>query len=92
MKTRKTHRYLLVLSCIAVALSSCTGRQSPSSESKDAGAKPILSEPDQRSEGMASKDPWPFANPKNEAVITLKWIVSDGKPILSVFHNADDGG
>jgi hypothetical protein len=41
---------------------------------------------------MASKDAWPFANPKNETVITLKSIVSGVKPILRVSHDADDGG
>jgi hypothetical protein len=75
-----------------MAISSCTGQQGASSDSKETGTKPSVSQPDQRKEEMASKDAWPFANPKNEAVITLKWIVHDGKPILSVFHDADDNG
>ena len=40
---------------------------------------------------MKSRDRWPFADPKNVAVITLKSIVKGGKPILHVTHDADDG-
>jgi hypothetical protein len=41
---------------------------------------------------LTTKNPWPFADPKNVAVITLKSIVSGDKPILYVTHDADDGG
>jgi hypothetical protein len=36
-------------------------------------------------------DEWPFADPKNVAVITLWRIMRDGDPILHVFHHVDDG-
>ena len=35
---------------------------------------------------------WPFDQPPNCAVFTLRSIVFDGAPILSVFHDADDHG
>lgn len=35
---------------------------------------------------------WPFNDPPNVAVITVKSIVKEGKPILLVCHDADDGG
>jgi hypothetical protein len=35
---------------------------------------------------------WPFEEPPNVAVITLKSIVKEGKPILLVCHDEDDGG
>lgn len=34
---------------------------------------------------------WPFSDPKNVAVITLKSITTGGSPILRVTHDADDG-
>ncbi len=37
-------------------------------------------------------DKWPFADPENVAVITLKRILQGGSPILRVFHDEDDGG
>ncbi len=40
---------------------------------------------------MKSQDQWPFADPKNVAVITLKSITMGGSPILHVTHDADDG-
>ncbi len=40
---------------------------------------------------MKSQDQWPFDDPKNVAVITLKSIVKGGKPILYVTHDAEDG-
>jgi len=36
--------------------------------------------------------PWPFADPPNLAVITVKQILQGGKPVLYVVHGADDGG
>jgi hypothetical protein len=38
-----------------------------------------------------SENQWPFADPKNVAVITLKSIVKGSGPILHVTHDADDG-
>lgn len=35
---------------------------------------------------------WPFDQPPNCAVITLRRIVFDGAPILYVFHDEDDHG
>lgn len=35
---------------------------------------------------------WPFDQPPNCAVITLRQIVFDGAPILHVTHDADDHG
>lgn len=35
---------------------------------------------------------WPFQDPPNVAVVTLKPIVSRERPILFVSHDADDGG
>jgi hypothetical protein len=48
------------------------------------------------SEGMAEKSPkpdsgWPFQDPPNVAVFTTTFIVCDGRPILHVSHDADDG-
>ncbi len=40
---------------------------------------------------MKSQDHWPFADPKNVAVITLKSITMGGSPILHVTHDSDDG-
>ena len=34
---------------------------------------------------------WPFNAPKNLAVITTKSIIRQGKPILTVSHDRDDG-
>jgi hypothetical protein len=34
---------------------------------------------------------WPFADPKNVAVYTVKSIWKLGKPILYVYHDEDDG-
>lgn len=36
--------------------------------------------------------PWPFDQPRNCAVITLHSIITDGRPILHVSHDADDHG
>lgn len=36
-------------------------------------------------------DRWPFPDPGNTAVITLRRIVNARAPILAVWHNADDG-
>ncbi len=35
---------------------------------------------------------WPFDQPRNCAVISLRQIVFDGAPILHVTHDADDHG
>jgi hypothetical protein len=35
---------------------------------------------------------WPFDEPKNLAVITLRQIMHSDSPILHVTHDADDGG
>jgi hypothetical protein len=35
---------------------------------------------------------WPFDDPPDVAVITLKQIISRQKPILFVSHDSDDGG
>lgn len=40
---------------------------------------------------MAEK-PWPFDQPRNCAVITLKSIAFNGQPILLVSHDEDDHG
>ena len=40
---------------------------------------------------MILQDQWPFADPKNVAVTTLKAIAKGGSPILHVSHDADDG-
>ena len=40
---------------------------------------------------MADPD-WPFDQPRNCAVISLRSIVFDGGPILFVSHDADDHG
>jgi hypothetical protein len=37
-------------------------------------------------------DEWPFADPKNLAVITVRPIVQDGHPVLRLSHDSDDGG
>ena len=37
-------------------------------------------------------DAWPFADPPNVAVFTLKRILEEGKPILCVNHDEEDGG
>jgi hypothetical protein len=36
--------------------------------------------------------PWPFADPRNVAVFTVRDVVEMRHPILAVFHDADDGG
>ena len=35
---------------------------------------------------------WPFADPKNVAVFSLRSILLDGQPILLVCHDESDGG
>jgi len=37
-------------------------------------------------------NPWPFDQPPNCAVITLRSIVFDGDPILHVTHDEEDHG
>ena len=48
-----------------------------------------------RAEGEASEAPaaeFPFADPLDVAVITLRRILAGAAPILYVSHDADDGG
>ena len=40
--------------------------------------------------GTEAKD-WPFADPKNVAVFTVRQIVRGGESILRVSHDSDDG-
>ncbi len=35
---------------------------------------------------------WPFAEPENVVTVTVRQIVYDGRPILLVCHDEDDGG
>ncbi len=37
------------------------------------------------------QDNWPFADPPNVATLTLRQIMLEGKPILLVCHDDDDG-
>ena len=69
------------LACIPLMfLLGCHDNQAVTSPSKENSAV-----------DSTDKDKWPFADPKNVAVITLKSIVKGGKPILHVAHDADDG-
>ena len=36
-------------------------------------------------------NPWPFADPKNVAVFTTTQVIQDGRPVLYVSHDPDDG-
>ena len=38
------------------------------------------------------QQPWPFDQPPNCAVISLRQIVRDGAPVLRVSHDLDDHG
>jgi len=38
-----------------------------------------------------SLEDWPFADPKNVAVITTTQVIRDGQPVLYVSHDLDDG-
>lgn len=40
---------------------------------------------------MNARNQWPFADPKNVAVITLKSITMGSNPILHVTHDGEDG-
>jgi hypothetical protein len=42
--------------------------------------------------GTMNDGDWPFDQPRNCAVITLRSIVFDGKPILHVTHDLDNHG
>jgi len=35
------------------------------------------------------KNDWPFNDPPNKLVFTLKYILEEGKPILNVYHEND---
>jgi hypothetical protein len=39
-----------------------------------------------------TSDAWPFDQPRNCVVFTLRSIVFDGEPVLYVCHDADDHG
>jgi hypothetical protein len=34
---------------------------------------------------------WPFAEPPNVAALTTRQVLDDGRPVLLVTHDADDG-
>jgi hypothetical protein len=36
-------------------------------------------------------EPWPFRDPRNLATFTTWRVIRKADPILTVFHNADDG-
>jgi len=38
------------------------------------------------------RDAWPFADPPNVSVVTQQTILKEGKPILLVIHDEEDGG
>jgi hypothetical protein len=38
------------------------------------------------------RTPWPFDQPPNCAVVSVREIVHEGEPILTVSHNRDDDG
>jgi len=40
---------------------------------------------------MPSAERWPFESPPDAAVFTLKRILWEGKPVLRVHHDAEDG-
>jgi hypothetical protein len=40
---------------------------------------------------MSAISNWPFQDPQNVAIFTTKHIAKNGRPILFVFHDADDG-
>lgn len=48
--------------------------------------------PNEVGKDMNAKVEWPFADPKNLAVITIDRIVDGREPILYVSHDAEDGG
>jgi len=37
-------------------------------------------------------DPWPFADPPQVSVVTQRTILKEGRPILLVIHDEEDGG
>jgi hypothetical protein len=37
-------------------------------------------------------DSWPFADPPNVSVVTQQSIIKEGRPILLVMHDEEDGG
>ena len=41
---------------------------------------------------MGTSDAWPFADPPNVAAFTVNSIVRQGRPILLVVHDEEDGG
>jgi hypothetical protein len=41
---------------------------------------------------MDPSEAWPFEEPPNVAVFTSKHIIRQGKPVLLVSHDEDDGG
>jgi hypothetical protein len=45
----------------------------------------------QRYRNEVMTDQWPFADPKNVATITVRAIIEDGRPILRVSRDMEDG-
>jgi len=41
---------------------------------------------------MGTSDAWPFADPPNVATFTVNTIVKQGRPVLLVVHDEEDGG
>jgi hypothetical protein len=41
---------------------------------------------------MPSPQDWPFQDPPNVAVFTLRRIAKEGRPVLHVSHDEEDGG
>ena len=39
-----------------------------------------------------ARNPWPFSDPENVAVITTSDVIRDREPIVRVTHDEDDGG
>ena len=52
----------------------------------------IIGSPDDDAVARKVRDDWPFDQPPNTAVITLRSIAFGGAPILHVCHEADDHG
>lgn len=41
---------------------------------------------------MTEPTNWPFAAPRDLAVITVRQVLDGSQPVLYVYHDADDGG
>jgi hypothetical protein len=42
--------------------------------------------------GMTEPTNWPFEQPRNLAVLTVRQVLDGSQPVLYVSHDADDGG